>query len=441
MMNVFFERKRVKDFSELEKGLIAFGIGLTFDYFLFYPPTALMNFWWPFLGNNAYLFSTFLFCAVSASALFCVISGESKTKITRAAQRILLFSVVCMSVVTILFCSIGLGATNWYPSYVLSLVSQNWNSFMASAIVSLLLFVIGFFFLSCYLLYPLLKKPFEIKIRKVLTRRNLMRFMAVVTTPLIVGLLIVPFDTQLRLFTPHMLRGPELLSPRAKVSEGFEKVVFISATRGTRENISASYQYYALLETTYNITLPMFRFLSSIYIDNPSNTSFSIGEGYPFAGSTEDWKRLYIDTPGNVTYKSILQESKTTGLVFSFGNYSGDALCLVTLTYWQEVDSIDNVRIDYGNLTFCNLGNNTWTETHTILLTNNSNDTLFIPAMEYDCFNMDYVIRNSTSVYLNGNLLPWAELFWPIRLSLYVRVQPRTVSNVTISFLATRNPE
>jgi hypothetical protein len=99
------------------------------------------------------------------------------------------------------------------------------------------------------------------------------------------------------------------------------------------------------------------------------------------------------------------------------------------------------VKIDYGNLTFADLGNGTWTETHTIMITNNSNDTLFIPAMDYDRFNFDYVIRNSTNAYLNGSLMLWTELIWQTRMSLHVRVEPQTVSNMTISFQTTRNPE
>jgi hypothetical protein len=200
------------------------------------------------------------------------------------------------------------------------------------------------------------------------------------------------------------------------------------------------------MNTTYNITLPTWRLLSSVYIDNPSNTSFTMGQYYPSRPSATDAWKLYVVAPDNVTYNPILKQTptyktKVTGLIFDLGNFIGNTSLTATLTYWQEIDPICNVKIGYDNLTFADLGNGTWTETHTIVITNNSNDTLFIPAMDYDRFNFDYVIRNSTNAYLNGSLIPWAELVWQTRMSLHVWVQPQTMSNVTISFQTTRNPE
>jgi hypothetical protein len=249
------------------------------------------------------------------------------------------------------------------------------------------------------------------------------------------------------LFTPRVSNEKELLSSIMETQKGFEKVVFISATRGPGDNVSAAYHYYVLMNTTYNIALPnLWRLLSSVYVDNPSNTSFVMGQYYPYIPSATDTWKLYVAAPNNVTYKTILKqtptfETRVTGLIFDLGNFTGNSSLIVTLTYWQEIDPIDKVKIDYGNLTFTDLGNGTWTETHSIMITNNSNDTLIIPAMDYDRFNFDYVIRNSTTAYLNGNLIPLTQLVWETRLPLGIWVQPQTMSNVTISFQTTRNPE
>jgi len=445
MMNVFFERAKVKNLKELERVLIAFGIGVLFEYFLFYPMVTLASFWWSFSDNLT--FSAILFCAVSGSALFITIHDEPKLKIVGTTKRILNFSIIVLTAVVILVISIDSGVATWYQPYTLRLISGSWNSFTYSAVSSLALFAIGVFFIWAYILKTSVNETVNIKIRGALKKHHILPIVALVAIPLIAGIIIVPIDTNAILFTPHMETGAQVLSSVMQTSKGFEKVVFISATRGPANNISAEYHYYALMNTTYNITLPtLWRLLSSVYVDNPSNTSFMMGQYYPsLPSATESWK-LYVAAPDNVTYNPIFKqtptyETKVTGLIFDIGNFTGNTSLAATLTYWQEIDPIDKVKIDYGNLTFADLGNGTWTETHTIVITNNSNDTLFIPAMDYDRFNFDYVIRNSTNAYLNESLIFLCELVSQTRLSLHIWVQPQTMSNVTISFQTTRNPE
>jgi hypothetical protein len=446
MMNVFFERVKVKGFTELERVLIAFGIGVLFEYFLFYPVVTLASFWWSFSDNLT--FSAILFCAVSGSALFITIHNEPKLKIVDTTKRILNFSIIVLAAVLILVSSIDLGVATWYQPYTLRLISDSWNSFTYSAVSSLALFAVGFFFIWSYILKTSVNKTVNIKIRGALKKHHILPIVALVAIPLIAGIIIVPIDTNAILFTPHMETGAQVLSPIMQTREGFDKVVFINATRGSGNNISAEYHYYALMSTAYNITLPtLWRRLLSVYVDNPSNTSFTMGQYYPYLPSATDTWKLYVAAPDHVTYNPIFKqtptyETKVTGLIFDFGNFTGNTSLTATLTYWQEIDPIDKVKIDYDNLTFADLGNNTWTETHTIVITNNSNDTLSIPAMDYDRFNYgDYIIRNSTTAYLNGSVIPYAEPVWQTRLSLHVWVQPHTMYNVTISFQTTRKPE
>jgi hypothetical protein len=446
MMNVFFERLKVKGFTELERVLIAFGIGVLFEYFLFYPLVTLASFWWPLFGSDNVIFSAFLFCAVSGSALFLTIHNEPKIKIVASTKRILNFLMIALPAIVILVCSIDLGVTTLYQPYTLRLISSSWNAFAGSAIFSLIWFAIGAFFVWSYILKTSVNETVDIKIRGVLKKHHILPIVALIALPLIAGIIIVPLDTSTILFTPHMESGAQMLSSIMQASKGFEKAVFINATRGPRDNVSATYHYYALMNTTYNITLPTWRLLSSVYVGNPSNTSFTMGQYYPGLPSATDTWKLYVAAPANVTFNPILKqtptfETRVTGFIFDFGNFTGNSSLIVTLTYWQEIDPIDKVKIDYGNLTFTDLGNGTWAETHNVMITNNSNDTLIIPAMDYDRFNFDYVIRNTTIVYLNGNLIPWTQLVSENRLSLGVWVQPQTMSNVTISFQTTRNPE
>jgi hypothetical protein len=446
MMNVFLEREKVKKFTELERLLIAFGIGVLFEYFLFYPLVTLASFWWPSFANDNPTFSAILFCAVSGSALLVTIHNETKPKIVHFTKKILTFSTVVLAGIVIFISSVDMGVFTGYQPHTLDLISGSWNTFTSSAIISLAWFVFGVFFVWIYVLKTALNESLDIKFPSP-KKHHIPLIAALVIIPLIAGAIVVPIDTSGILFTPRMHTGDQLLSSEMKTNDGFEKVLFISATRGPGNNISTEYHYYALMNTTYNITLPtIWRLLSSVYVDNPSNTSFTMGQYSPSLPSATDSWKLYVAAPDNVTCNPILiqtpaYQTKVTGLKLDFGNFTGNSSFPTTLTYWQEIDPPDDVRIDYANLTFTDLGNGTWTETHTIMITNNSNDTLFIPAMDYDRFNFDYVIKNSTIAYLDGNLMSWTEPVWQTRISLHVWIQPQTVSNLTVSFQTTRNPE
>jgi hypothetical protein len=433
-------------------------------FLVFFLPLRLVAFW--ILGrglDNWINVETFVF--VVGFVVISAIGGyffepSFSNLLLRAAHRLaipcLLSCAVFVFSIVILNLSIFL-----YPEQVRAFFQMPWQNFLVlSALllpVMLMIVVLSHYPLAQY--YSALRDDKYVPDLKIETRQLIQnfkhnvktlqsRFPAVVILAIVVfSSLIVPMDKGFVLFTPRVSNEKELLSSIMEAQRGFEKVAFISATRGPGNNVSAAYHYYALMNTTYNIALPTFwRLLSSVYVDNPSNTSFVMGQYYPSRPSATDTWKLYVAAPDNVTYDPILKqtptyETKVTGLIFDFGNFTGNNFLIATLTYWQEIAPLDKVKIDYGNLTFADLGNGTWTETHTIMITNNSNDTLFIPAMDYDRFNFDYVIRNSTNAYLNGSLISWAELVWQTRLSLHIWVQPQTMSNVTISFQTTRNPE
>ena len=445
-----------------ERALAMAGVTLFLVFFL---PFRLVTFW--ILGrglDNWINVETIVF--VVGFAVISAIGGyffelSFSTLLLRAARRLAIPCLLSCSVfvfsIAILNLSIFL-----YPEQVRAFFQMPWQNFLVLSALLLLVMsmivVLSHYPLTQY--YSALRDEKYVPNPKIETRQLIQnfkhnvktlqsRFPATAILAIVVfSSLIVPMDKGFVLFTPRVNNEKERLSSIMEVQRGFEKVVFINATRGPENNVSAAYHYYALMNTTYNIALPtLWRLLSSIYVDNPSNTSFTMGQYYPSLPSATDTWKLYVAAPDNVTYNPILKqtppyETKVTGLIFDFGNSTGNNSLTVTLTYWQEIDPIDKVKIDYGNLTFADLGNGTWTETHTIMITNDSNDTLFIPAMDYDRFAFDYVIRNSTKVYVNGSLLPYAELISLTRLATEVRwVPPRTMFNVTISFQTTSNPE
>lgn len=433
-------------------------------FLMFFLPFRLVTFWILGRGLDSWI-NLETFFLVVGFAVISLIGGyffepSFSNMLLRAARRLaipcLLSCAVFVSSIAILNSSIFL-----YPEQVRAFFQVSWQNFLILSVL-LLLIVFAVVVLSHYPLsqyYSTLRDDNYVPNLKTETRQlvhNLKRdvktlrsgFPAVAILAVVVfSSLIVPIDKGFVLFTPSVSNGKELFSSIMETSKGFDKVVFIGAIRGPGNNVSAVYHYYALMNTTYDISLPTFwRLLSSVYVDNPSNTSFEMGQFYPsFPSATDTWK-LYVVVPGNVTYDPIFKqtstlENKIARLIFNFENFSGNPPSRATLTYWQEIDPVDNVKIDYGNLIFTDLGNGTWTETHVITITNDSNDTLFIPALDYDRLNFDYIIKNSTTVYLNGNLVSGAEPVWQTRLSLYIWAQPQAMSNVTVSFQTTINPE
>lgn len=341
-------------------------------------------------------------------------------------------------------------AHNLYSNYTLTLISNGWAAFSILSMASFALFASGTYLIWVFVLRishrTLRKSAGNLVVDFFKNKKAAKRSFAILGAIVIASLLIVPLDIQFVLFTPNLTREKEVISPAMSHGNGYDKILFIDAMRGAENNVSATYRYYALMSTSYNITLPKFRFLSSVYIGNPSNTSFIVGQYSPsLPDATDNWKKIYLTNPSNVTYEAKLanapEANKVLGLVISCANYSGDASFSVNLTYWQEIGPIENLEVDYKNLTFTDFGNGTWLEAHTIEIRNHSNDTIRIPAMEYDQFSFEYVIRNSTTVYRNGTIIPYAELIWPTRLGLDLIIPASSSCNVTMTFLATRNPE
>ena len=443
------------------KALTMAGVTL---FLMFFLPFRLVTFWILGRGVDSWInIETFILAVVFVAIL--AIGGyffepSFSNLFLRVARRLAVpFLVPCTIFVfsiTILNLSIFL-----YSEQLRAFFQISWQNFLVLSalllLVTLMTVVLSHYPLVQY--YSALRDEKYVPDLKIETRQLIQNFernakalrskfpAAAILVIVVFSSLIVPMDKSFVLFTPRVSNEKELLSSIMETQKGFYKVVFINATRGPRNNVSATYHYYALMNTTYNIALPAFwRLLSSLYIYNPSNTSFTMGQYYPSYLMPTDTFKLYVDAPENVTYNIISKqtptfETKVTGLIFDFGNFTGNSSLTTTLTYWQEIDAIENVIIDYGNLTFTDLGNGTWTETHSITITNNSNDTLTIPALDYDRLNFDYIIKNSTTVYFNGNLVPYAQPVWQTRIALSIWVQPQTVSNMTISFQTTRNTE
>jgi hypothetical protein len=431
MMRTLIKQKTLDKFSQLEKGIIAFGIGFLFVYLLFYPVVASTTFWFT-PRDSAYINSVFLFCAVSAALLMLRIYGVKETDITKTLKNLLPLLMIFFSGLVV-FSIILSGSILWYEPYILNLIVVNWWIFLNLSIGGFILFLFGLFFLWIYLLKPLLKEKLELggTLKELKKKSNFLPAIALMSIVAIAGFSIVPLDRQFNLFTPRMEQiGEETFSSEMRDIQGFFKVVLFIDAFGDSPN----YRFYALMNTQYKITLPRFRTLSSLYIANPSNTSFQKGTGAASVSSSEDWK-VFIRVPENVTYEFAQNAGNVSGAIVSFANFTSDQIFFANVTYWQKIPLISGVEPQYFTPTFIDLGNQTWIEKHVIVIKNYSNNTLYVPAFTCDRFAYESVNRNSTKTYQNGNLIPYAELIWQTRLGLWTDVYPHSEKNFTITFL------
>ena len=297
-------------------------------FLMFFLPFRLATFW--ILGrglDNWINVETFGF--VVGFAVISAIGGyffepSFSNMLLRATRRLaipclLSFAVFVFSIV-ILNLSIFL-----YPEQVRAFFQMSWQNFLVLSapllLVMLMIVVLSHYPLAQY--YSALSDEKYVPDPKIETRQLIQNFKhniktlqsrfpaAAILAIVVFSSLIVPMDKGFVLFTPRV-NERELLSSIMETQRGFEKVVLISATRGPGNNISATYHYYALMNTTYNITLPtLWRLLSSVYVDNPSNTSFTMGQYYPSLPSPPDAWKLYVAAPDNVTYNPILKQTPT----------------------------------------------------------------------------------------------------------------------------------
>lgn len=440
MMRVMLDREKLKDFSELEKILISFGIGVLFEHFIFYPIVTLATFWWPKIVENAYIFSVFLFCVISAIALLYRINGYCEVQIIRGTRKILIAMFVCLSIFVMFNSIVGWAATSWYEPYKLHIIAYGWNTYIGLNVVSIIIASAAFILFCEYLFKPLLREKLEIKCPP-FTRRTIVTGVILIVVIVTTALAIVPIDKSINIFTPRMEIGEEVFSSKM-MYEGSPIVLFIHAERVSQFNISAVYRFYGLMDKSHIITLPKIPLLSSVYINNPSNTSFLKGEeGAPFVSSSENWKRIYLDVPRNVSYvfdmiETTMGESKVAGVTVSFTDFASKSSFVANLTYWQEIPQFSGIEAEHLPPTYTDLGNKTWLEEYTFKIRNNSNKFLYISAFEFDRFAFAVVHRDSIKVYRNGQLVPYAELVTLRRLGLSMYLYPGYSMNITVSLVS-----
>ena len=438
VFRVTLKKETVDQFSQFEKILIGLGIGLLLEYTLFLPTTLTLTYFFFVDWQNVLSLSTSILVIFASMLLLVKLYPSSERTMLQTTLTTLEGLMILMLAVSLFGWTIGWGTMSLYDTYIVQVIGQRWNGFAFLNILSLFMLTTGSYLVMCFFLLPV-KREYRFRRIELFKPRRRKIEIAFVLCILVFSLAIVPIDVQSHIFSPKVVKEEEHLFTNMGGLDS--NVLFIFAERQSAEAISNRYQFYSLMQTSFNITLPRLLLLvNSVYLRNPSNTSFGRGEDYPHVTSTDDWKKLWVNVPTNVSYKFITSEqtpveTKVEGIEIALANYSGRSPFSANLTYWQQV-SEPLINITYFGPTYVNLGNNTWIEQHTYIIENTAEHRLLIPAFQFDRFNYAIVNRESVKAYYNGSVIPYAEMIWQYRLSTWTYVQSHNTLNFTVTFLA-----
>jgi len=439
-VRVLVKKQLLKRFSELEKILIGLGIGLLLNSFLFLPLVLTITFWWPSLKANAYMISVSFFSLTSAMLLFSKIQGFSENQLLDKALRVLRYSIVGVFALLLFSCIIGYGTLSWYEFYITQLITQDWQMFANTNFLNVFIFCLGIFLVIVFFFEPLTRKNKEIRspfrlleLSPLFFKKSTIGFLILV---MFCSLLIVPLDKQFNLFTPRMESKKETYY--AERGPFDEIVLFIYAERVNPNKTQNNYRFFRLMNKSYTITPPRWHSLAtSLYIANPSNTSFEAGENRPFLSCLDDWKRVWVSVPNGVTYHFNFTDRdlgrKLKGIEMSFAERPEKDIFVANLTYWQEVEQHEiNIisLVDYFPV-----GNNSWLERYMYIIMNNADKSIEMPGFEFDRFVYAVVNRTSVKVYYDGHLQPGIDLLHD-RLAVWLHIGPRRTANITITLVS-----
>lgn len=106
---------------------------------------------------------------------------------------------------------------------------------------------------------------------------------------------------------------------------------------------------------------------------------------------------------------------------------------IANFSYWKLMDA--NVSVTNSETTYVNLGNGTWLEKYTFLISNNEKIPLTVMALDFDGFMFQVVNTTTTKVYSQGQEWPLAEfVFANRRLGLRDSIGAGYALNLTVTF-------
>jgi hypothetical protein len=242
-----------------------------------------------------------------------------------------------------------------------------------------------------------------------LARKKL--YATAILIPLLLTIGMVPLDLHFNLFTPSYHNEGETFSHSypffSPSSDGL--YLFISSFRNAPELIQSEYKFYRLAQTEYIIYPAKLPLSNLIRIPNPTN----ITSGSTQNPSIDPTSSTYYDTNIGSVYTNV---SKSVSYIFVPNNYNFTGIdfnvtgikepVIANLTYWKLVNP--DVSITTAIPVYTNLGNGTWLENYTYLISNNEKIPLTIMDLDFDRFSYQVVNDSTTQVYVNGQIAQFA---------------------------------
>lgn len=245
---------------------------------------------------------------------------------------------------------------------------------------------------------------------------------------------VVPVDLAVGIFVPSFREEGEFFSHSYYVSDRI--YLFIYAERVSPSTISLDCRFYRLAQRMYTIYPGKLPILSLIRIPNRTNVTEGSTED-PGIGSSSSVtsKRslgyVSLNASANVNYTFIPKSYNFTHIELGFSGISEPFV--LNTTYWKFLQN-PNITVTVADPKYNDLGNGTWLEIYTFMITNNEEVPLTTMAFQFDRFLYSPVNATTTKVYTQGQ--EWiTDFVHPNRrISIYSTISRPHTLNLTITF-------
>ncbi|MCW4006078.1 MAG: hypothetical protein NWF04_05735 [Candidatus Bathyarchaeota archaeon] len=457
MMNIFLGRKKVKSFTELERILLAFGLG-TFVWFCFFlQPFFIANFWFGILGDGVYSVSAGFFCLVTVVFSPVIKLWGPSDEMKKTVKTLMILDIFCLLVLFLVCCMVLFGLPS-YPTGILTLIENSWGRFWKYVLFANFFAILGFYLFWAYFIEGVFTTNFSHRrfikgklpkfLRYLKNRSSKSALISLLVCALmIMGLLAAPWDLASGFFTPAVHEETQMCLEENSFVVA-DRIVYLNATWIMDNRIDVVTDTYCAYLTSYLIKPPSFPWgLKEYYIENPSNASFLLEDkpsphGHYTPALSVNWPKLGIIVPPavstTVSYQTGSESEifrEVSSIVLSFADFTEGSFS-ANLTYYQQVES-EGLALVYHDRVLQELEDGNWLETQYIDVENTSNESFYIPGLWYNKLSS----ANSSQVYNDGKLWVQHGLYRYDGIAMDMGVEPQSTKNITIHIMHTVKPE
>jgi hypothetical protein len=254
-------------------------------------------------------------------------------------------------------------------------------------------------------------------------------------TLLVSAAVIVPIDVSFGLFTPSYHNDGESFSHYYFPVSDYV-YLFIYSNRVSPNDIHSQCRFYRFAQIQYTIRPAKLPLSSFIRIPNPTDiSSGSTGNPSIDATSSEISRTslgsVYINVPRNINDSFIPEISNFTDIEFNL--YGASEPFTANVSYFRSLNA--NVTVISSTPEYSDLGNGTWLEKYTFIITNNEQISLQVMAWDFDRFNFQVVNATTTRAYSQGQELTFAHFVYLYsRLGIWASIGSGYTLNLTVTF-------